>query len=1156
MRQENVQNALQKQVPEAEKPVDEAAVVDRSAPDHAHAMEMPQESAAREERVRSLMRSGRPRRSFGTIVVRRCVSLMLSLVLVLCAGAGLLYWRLSGEPMSMPFITQTVRDAIAAKMPPGYRINIANVTLERRDSGMTATISGVTILDNTAEVASAPRIVIGLDTASLLAGTVAPRSIVVEGAAATAYVSRDGKFTLRPGVQTAEQPVGEALSPVAVINALDAVIASAGSVDTIELKDATLAIHDQALGHDITHRNIDLTIRRTAMAGGLSVALAAGGGTVNATIAGTGDDPRTIDVKASNLILRELVRTFAPGAEEVEITASFDVLARASIDADGTLEMAQADVTSKGGVWTLDPKADPFVYDSAGISLHWDKQARLVRLDSAMVKAGEGIIDFKGTIAPPSAEGAQVWTYHLAAPNVLLAGRRAEQPPLKVDLISAEGHYDPATNRLSLDKGGAVGPTIAMDFTGNVVFGGKTPAIGLQLNAKALPAVAMTRVWPVFALPLAKAWMEDHIKGGVLDGASLTLTIPRDALVAVNGKTPPLPDEAMHGEATISQGNVQVIDTLPPASDVEAKVTFSGRRLNVAVDSASVDTGDGDELSIEKGSYTIPDFAPKPPEQIVSFSVNGPSRAVAKLLTQPPLSDAVKGVAIDPNGVGGTADLDVKLDMPLEDHPQPSEVHYSVTGGVEDMSMDHVSGGKLENGTMKLSIEPGLVLLTGKAVFGGLPATIDMRKAADHEAQMALNVTLDDATRKKKGIDFGDALSGPIVADIRPTDNVSDPRYDIDLDLTAARIKDLLPGWQKPAGKPARASFTWDPADRGGGGTVEDIVVDNGPVSLRGSVALTADNKLRKAVMSTIRLSPGDNFQGSFEPAANGWKVYIRGDQLDARPLLASLQKRAKTSSANAGLSADIKIDKIIGFNDETLSNFSLALESKGTTIRKLDLKGTSDSGGQLTADVNTASDGSNVIDAQSTDAGAVMRFLDYYTHLKSGSLSARVTPVIDNMRGNLIMRDFAVENEPALGQYRTTLRNSGKASADLAVNSNSAQFTRLQLSFTRTASRIGILDSVVWGPDVGVSLSGDIDYGADRVGLIGTFVPAYALNNIFGKIPILGEILAGGKYGGVFAINFKVAGKASAPVLTVNPLSAIAPGFLRKIFEFQKQTD
>ena len=66
--------------------------------------------------------------------------------------------------------------------------------------------------------------------------------------------------------------------------------------------------------------------------------------------------------------------------------------------------------------------------------------------------------------------------------------------------------------------------------------------------------------------------------------------------------------------------------------------------------------------------------------------------------------------------------------------------------------------------------------------------------------------------------------------------------------------------------------------------------------------------------------------------------------------------------------------------------------------------------------------------------------------------------------------------------------------------------------------------------------------------------MPAYALNNLFSQIPVIGLILGGGRHEGLFAITFKVTGTTAAPTLTVNPLSAIAPGFLRKLFDFQKQ--
>lgn len=1096
----------------------------------------------------------RRRRSNGRILLRSAASVVLAAAVLAGAAVGIFYWRLGNGPLSLPFITRTVHEAIAARLPPGYRLSLDDVAIERRPEGLIAMIRGVTVSENGAVIASAPRIFAGFDVMSLLTGSVTARSIVVEGAAATVNVSIDGRFTLQPGVEAAAPAQGGALSLAAVLNGFDDVIASIGSIDKVELRDAALAVHDQALGHDVVHRDIDLTIRRTAAAGGLSLALAAAGGSVNATTEGGDGEPRSIDIKASNIGVAELVAALAPGAEQPAVKASFDLLARASINPDGSVAMAEVNLTSAGGSWNVEPKEPPFVFDGAQISLNWDKAVGAVQVNQALVRSGEGVLNFKGKVSPPSPEAGPVWTYALQAADVLLASRREERPPLKLDTIGLAGRYDPATNRLSLDKGEVLGPTVAIDLSGAVGFGGKTPAIDLTAQAKTLSAVALTRVWPVFSVPEVKIWLEDHIKAGVVDGATLKIAIPQGALASVNGKTPPLPDEALSGSIPVSKGSLQIVDTLPPISNLEGRVDFSGRRLSVNIASAVVETGETGTLALSDGTYTIQDFGQKPPNQTVVFGMKGPARAVAKLMTMQPLARAAKDLDARPDEIEGEADLKVRLDLPLVDQPRDGDIRYAITGGVQDMSIDHVAGSRLQNGTMKLSLEPGLMLLTGKGVFDGLPANFDLRKAEGQEPQMALSVVLDEATRKRKGFDFGDALTGPIQADIHPNADPRDPRYDVDIDLTPVRIKDLLPGWQKPAGTPGRVSFSWDPADKGGG-TLDKLSVESGPVSLRGTVTIGADNKLRKAMMDMISLSPGDDFQGVFEPLGNGWKVFVRGNRLDARPMLTLLQKRAKGSSANTSINADIRIGQVVGFNDETLADLGLQLDSKGTAIRKLDLSGRLASG-QVTASLANQGRDGNLITLQSTNAGGVMRFLDLYTRLRGGALGARFSPVIDNMRGRLVMRSFVVENETALGQYRDTLKNAGKLSSYAPGSGDSAQFTRLELAFTRTASRIGILDSVVWGPDVGVSLSGDIDYGTDRVNLTGTFVPAYALNNIFSKIPLIGGLLSGGQHGGLFAINFKVSGRVNAPVLTVNPLSAIAPGFLRKIFEFQKQSN
>jgi hypothetical protein len=55
-------------------------------------------------------------------------------------------------------------------------------------------------------------------------------------------------------------------------------------------------------------------------------------------------------------------------------------------------------------------------------------------------------------------------------------------------------------------------------------------------------------------------------------------------------------------------------------------------------------------------------------------------------------------------------------------------------------------------------------------------------------------------------------------------------------------------------------------------------------------------------------------------------------------------------------------------------------------------------------------------------------------------------------------------------------------------------------------------------------------------------------VNTMLTKIPLVGLLLSGGENGGVFGINYRVHGSMSDPTVSVNPLSAIAPGIFHRI--------
>ena len=83
-------------------------------------------------------------------------------------------------------------------------------------------------------------------------------------------------------------------------------------------------------------------------------------------------------------------------------------------------------------------------------------------------------------------------------------------------------------------------------------------------------------------------------------------------------------------------------------------------------------------------------------------------------------------------------------------------------------------------------------------------ATIDLRKQkGDADAELHMQATIDEAARRRLGMDLGAAVTGTIPIKVvgHVGDNANDDGMSVEADLTPVKIDNLLPGWVKPAGK-------------------------------------------------------------------------------------------------------------------------------------------------------------------------------------------------------------------------------------------------------------------------------------------------------------------------------------------------------------------
>ncbi|MBN9009063.1 MAG: AsmA-like C-terminal domain-containing protein, partial [Rhizobiales bacterium] len=119
------------------------------------------------------------------------------------------------------------------------------------------------------------------------------------------------------------------------------------------------------------------------------------------------------------------------------------------------------------------------------------------------------------------------------------------------------------------------------------------------------------------------------------------------------------------------------------------------------------------------------------------------------------------------------------------------------------------------------------------------------------------------------------------------------------------------------------------------------------------------------------------------------------------------------------------------------------------------------------------------------------------------------------------------------------------------ASGAANVHFDRMTANFRKIDKVITIDDALLKGATAGATFNGRIDLGSSTMAINGTYIPAYNFNNTLSRVPLVGLVLGGGPGGGLFGVTFRIEGPLNGPSFFFNPLSVVAPGIFRKIFEF-----
>ncbi|MGD9542814.1 MAG: AsmA-like C-terminal region-containing protein [Methylocystis sp.] len=1117
-----------------------------------------------------------PRRGLGRLILISGLGAALFCTLTF----GGFFLLLSQGPITFGWLAPHIVQSLDELAGGRYEFSLATASISNGDHGPTLAVDDFIVKKDGRPIVAAPRAELSLDLRSLFIGRVKLRRLEVLDLDLRLSVDPDGAVAISAGAHPvpAKAPARAPNAPPSLANGAGTERATLlrdaagglrmlmdlatspnspiGALDRLGVAHGRLTIDDRTIDRSIRYEDVTLSLDKGG--NGMRFSAAADGPsgrwTAIAVAKGAPGGRRDFHAQFRDLSIDEIALAggFRTTRFDTDAPLSFDL--KFALGAGDEVLEASGQIEIGRGYFRFDePDHEPVMIEKIAGVATWDRAARKVVIAPLVLKAGGFDMTVVGDAHAPvgtrtivdaaSLDGPWTIALRLKSPTVV-APERAGEKNVRIDsgLLNARLFRD--ERGVVFDKFAFEGPDIHIDLNGALNWRDDF-RVTLKMAVEETQIRALARLWPSHVAPSVRVWFVDHVPTGVLRRGRYAADFDGAALTAMRYEQAP-PDRSLFAEADVADASVtDILEGMAPLKGINGRLRITGQTASFIANSGVMETGPGRRLALSSGRFAVADSALRPTPATVEVHVNGDVEAVADLLSLKAISEHAS-IPVQSGALKGTVEGRLRVDFETGATARDDATTFAIDATTTNLVIDNLIGKeKLEGGALHVVADRTGLHVSGTGRIFGAPATLDVRRGFGDTgaAQAQVAFTFDDAARQRAGYAIA-GISGPILATIRTPIPVEHVDTQIELDLARTNFDNPLPGLVKPAGRPGRASFTL--THHGEGMALEQFLFDAGSAQAQGVIEFGREGAFRAARLTQVRLSPGDDLRIDAQRSGETVKIVARGTNFDARPMMQGLVRADRGGKGGVDdLDLDFKSPIVTGHGKQILSNVELKLERRAGKPRAVALRGFF---GREQLVVNMGR-GQERLEIATNDGGSLLSFLDIYRKMDSGALSATVQLSQNRADGALRIRDFYVRGEPTVRQL---MAQSGTARPDDRGNyrfdPDLVRVGRLESEFSWSGGQLTVREGVLSGPEIGLTFDGYIDFQRERLDLVGSYVPAYALNSLLSNIPVVGAVLTGGQHEGVFALSYRLYGVLSSPSINVNPLSAIAPGLMRKI--------
>jgi hypothetical protein len=623
------------------------------------------------------------------------------------------------------------------------------------------------------------------------------------------------------------------------------------------------------------------------------------------------------------------------------------------------------------------------------------------------------------------------------------------------------------------------------------------------------------KFWPLNYKKSALNWVKNNAQGKI---SNLDMQLS-------------FPDEIMSMKFNFTDGIIRYSEDMPKVFGLSGRAEFTNKNLFF-----EFSQGNSNKLKIEKGNFRIFDLDKPVEKALLNIEIKSNSENIVNYLKLAPVNfDKFMRL----RKISGKPKFNLELSFPLLLDLKIEDIEYKAKLAFSDSNIkSFFKNYDLESLFLNIDVDSKDVIYHGNAIFEKMPLSF---RGKEFLKKGSIESILVDLELKPSFLNnfFNNFITneqGIIPISMNIENNNSESEINIsgqgklenfygDVD-----VLDVLHNYNK-----GKFDFKVNLID--GTSHVTQFILNTESTDLE--FDYYEKNKIRELVIKKI-YSPSQDFSGSIIIKDNLSQINIRGEKLDLYHILKNDERN------NGDIHFNIDVNTLF-LTEVPILSPTLEGKFENNKFEKLLFKFVNN--GLIHRLIVDYEDGNKTFNLESKDASFFLDVFDLNPNLKEGYLSIKGTEKDNSFDGKVILNDFIAYDTPLLTKILTFFSLDG---LEQKVKDGGIYFNNLSSDYKSREDKIVLSKGLIRGSDLGLTFNGDLNIKTKDFYVEGTLIPAYTLNTLLTKVPIVGDIItAGSPEEGVLAATFNVENKNDEIDISFNPISVLVPSIIRNFLDF-----